>query len=111
MLEVLNRRLMDVKEKMRIKQKLLAALSDIDQRLSAQKSRLAELEKKLWKEGKDVKKLEGLSLSGIFYGILGSKEAIYLFLIKIWWLATLGIALCSLELASFFMFKRLRMFI
>ena len=74
MLEELNRRLMDVKEKMRIKQKLLAALSDIDQKLSAQKSRLAELEKKLRKEGKDVKKLEGLSLTGIFLGILGSKE-------------------------------------
>jgi chromosome segregation ATPase len=74
MLEELNRRLMDVKEKMRIKQKLLAALSDIEQKLSAQKSRLAELEKKLRKEGKDVKKLEGLSLTSIFLDILGSRE-------------------------------------
>lgn len=74
MLGELNRQLMDVKEKMRIKQKFLAAHKDIDQKLSAQKSRLVELEKKLRKEDKDVRKLEGLSLTGIFLGILGSKE-------------------------------------
>jgi len=74
MLEELNRRLMDVKEKMRIKQKLLAALNDIEQKLYAEKSRLVEIETNLHKEGKDVKKLEGLSLTGLFLGILGSKE-------------------------------------
>lgn len=74
MLEELNRRLMDVKEKMRIKQKLLAAHSDIEKKLCAEKARLDELTNCLQKEGKDVKKLEGLSLTGLFLGILGSKE-------------------------------------
>lgn len=74
MLGELNRRLMEVKEKMRMKQKLLAALNDIDQKLYTEKTRLVEHEKKLRKEGKDVKKLEGLSLTGLFLGILGSKE-------------------------------------
>lgn len=74
MLEEVNRRLMDVKEKMRVKQKLLAAHNDIDQKLYAEKLRLEELASSLQKEGKDVKKLEGLSLTGLFLGILGSKE-------------------------------------
>ncbi|HBC94973.1 MAG TPA: hypothetical protein DCZ10_19260, partial [Pelotomaculum sp.] len=74
MLEELNRRLVDVKEKMRIKQKLLTAHNDLEQKLYAEKSRLDELANSLQKEGKDVKKLEGLSLTGLFLGILGSKE-------------------------------------
>jgi hypothetical protein len=74
MLEELNRRLMDVKEKMRIKQKLLAAHNDLEQKLYAEKSRLDALANSLQKEGKDVKKLEGLSLTGLFLDILGSKE-------------------------------------
>lgn len=74
MLEEVDRRLMEVKEKMRVKQKLLAAHNDIEQKLYAEKSRLEELASSLQKEGKDVKKLEGLSLTGLFLGILGSKE-------------------------------------
>jgi prefoldin subunit 5 len=65
---------MEVKEKMRIKQKLLSVLNDLEQKYIEEKSRFAKLENVLQKEGKDVKKLEGLSLTGLFFTILGSKE-------------------------------------
>ena len=73
-MEELNRRFMEVKEKMRIKQKLLSVLNDLEQKYIEEKSRFAKLENVLQKEGKDVKKLEGLSLTGLFFTILGSKE-------------------------------------
>ena len=55
-MEELNRRFMEVKEKMRIKQKLLSVLNDLEQKYIEEKSRFAKLENVLQKEGKDVTK-------------------------------------------------------
>ncbi|UCE47361.1 MAG: hypothetical protein JSW47_17390, partial [Phycisphaerales bacterium] len=70
----LNKQLMEVREKVRMRQKLLDALTRTQQMLSEQGSRLRQLETNLRKEGSDVQKLEGLSLTGLFYTILGSKD-------------------------------------
>ena len=53
--------------------KLQAAKQDFEKRLRSEKILLAELEKSFKKEERDLQHLEGLSLSGIFYTILGSK--------------------------------------
>lgn len=69
-----NEQLTIIKDKKRKKHKLTADLQEIENQLSYQKSKLAELEVRLIKEGKDVKRLEGYSLMGLFHTILGSKE-------------------------------------
>ncbi|PKM80094.1 MAG: hypothetical protein CVU89_15150 [Firmicutes bacterium HGW-Firmicutes-14] len=74
MLKELNDRLMEVKEKLRIKRRLMQSAKHTETELSQEKARLAELNARLSKEGKDVQDLEGLSLKGLFYSILGSKE-------------------------------------
>ena len=74
MLEELNKQLVEVREKVRMRRKLLDALARAQQMLSEESSRLKQLEADLQKEGSDVKKLEGLSLTGLFYTILGSKD-------------------------------------
>jgi len=74
MLEELNKQLVEVKEKMRIRQKLQGDLIQIQQILSEERARLKQLEAELKKEGADVEKLEELSLTGLFYQILGGKE-------------------------------------
>jgi len=75
MLKALNEQLMEVKEKLRMKQKLIEKVKETEQELSKENARLEKLEAYLQKEGKDVEKLEGLSLKGLFYTVLGSKEA------------------------------------
>lgn len=74
MVEELNKRVIMAREKVREKQKLLSARRNTEQDLGAEKSRFTELEAILRKEGRDVEKLEGLSISSLFYTILGSKE-------------------------------------
>lgn len=74
MIEELNQRFIMAREKLREKQKLQNACQNSEQELDAEKSRLAKLEAILKKEGRDVEKLEGLSISGLFYAILGNKE-------------------------------------
>jgi len=74
MLEELNVQLIDVKEKLRTRRKLQAALSSARQRLAQERARCRELEGELERENADVTKLEGLSLTGLFATILGSKE-------------------------------------
>ena len=74
MLEELNNQLIDIKERVRIKRKLTSALTRTQQTLSEERYRLQKLEADLKKEGSDVKKIEGLSLTGLFYTILGSKD-------------------------------------
>lgn len=71
----LDERLTEVKEDIRHKQKLEKDLLQIKESLAAEREKYANLNKQLLKEGRDVKKLEGLSLSGLFLTILGSKEA------------------------------------
>lgn len=73
MLEDLNKRLMDVKLKMRMKQKLVGKVRELEFELSKAKTKLEELNDSLIKEGQDVEKLEGLSLIGLFYTVLGNK--------------------------------------
>ena len=74
MLEELNRELVEIKAKLRIRQKLLDDLVRTQNTLSEQRSRLTELEAALRKEGADVEKLEGLSLVGLFHAVLGDKQ-------------------------------------
>jgi hypothetical protein len=74
MLEELNVQLIDVKEKLRTRRKLQAALSSARQRLAQERARCSELEGELERENADVAKLDGLSLTGLFATILGSKE-------------------------------------
>ncbi len=71
----LDERLTEVREKMRYKQKLEKDLQQIKVSLAAEREKYANLNKQLLKEGRDVKKLEGLSLTGLFLTILGSKKA------------------------------------
>jgi phage shock protein A len=74
MLEELNVQIIDVKEKLRTRRNLQAALASARQRLAQERARCSELEGELERENADVAKLEGLSLTGLFATILGSKE-------------------------------------
>lgn len=74
MFEDINNRIFKIREKMNRKQKLEFMLEQAKKELEMQKNRKDELNKILNKEEKDVKKLESLSMAGLFYSILGSKE-------------------------------------
>jgi hypothetical protein len=74
MLDELNRELLEVKQKLRIRQKLLDDLDRTQNMLSEQTTRLTELEVIVQKEGADVENLEGLSLTGLFHAVLGDKQ-------------------------------------
>ena len=60
--------------KIRRKQKLTADLQNVREKLAREKSRYEKLQRQLQKEDSDVKKLEGISITALFYSILGSKE-------------------------------------
>lgn len=75
MIEFLNERLTEVRGNIRYKQKLEKDLLQIRESLTAERVKYGKLKKQVYKEGRDVKKLEGLSLPGLFLSILGSKEA------------------------------------
>jgi len=74
MFEQLNKQLIEVKEKLREQRKLQGSLAKAQQSLSQESDRLVYLGSELQKEGADVEKLDGLSLTGLFYTILGSKD-------------------------------------
>jgi len=74
MFEDINNKIFKLREKMNRKQKLESMLEQAKKELDMQKNRKDELNKILNKEEKDVKKLESLSITGLFYSILGSKE-------------------------------------
>lgn len=74
MFDELNNQLVEVKQKLRIRVKLLDDLDKTQNMLSEQTSRLTELETIVKKEGADVEKLEGLSLTGLFHAVLGDKH-------------------------------------
>jgi hypothetical protein len=74
MLDELNSQLVEIKQKLRIRQKLLDDLDRTQNMLSEQNSRLTELEITVKKEGSDVERLEGLSLTGLFHAVLGDKQ-------------------------------------
>ena len=64
MFEEINNKISEAKEKLRAKQKLEGILAQTKESLKEQEN----------KEEKDVKRLEALSITGLFYSILGSKE-------------------------------------
>lgn len=73
MLEKLNQQMGEIKEKVRMKQKLQSRLERVKSILAEEKSQLQQLQEELKKEEKDVEKLEGLSLTGLFHAVLGDK--------------------------------------
>jgi hypothetical protein len=75
MLTDLNARLVEVKEKLRQRERTQSRLADVEHSLAQEDLRLEGLEYRLAREQKDVKALEGLSLYGLFYTILGDKES------------------------------------
>lgn len=70
----LNKKLMDARERLRTKERLVGMLVKTQRSLAQEKERLANLERLLKKEEADVKRLEGMSLTGMFHEILGKKE-------------------------------------
>jgi len=74
MFEELNKKLIETKEKLRAKNRLENALSEAKTDRIQEKDRLEKLEAELKKEEADVRKLEGLSLTGMFHQVLGNKD-------------------------------------
>lgn len=74
MLERLNEKLMEVKLRLRERERLEGILNKNRDALANNTNKLKELADVLEKEGRDLKKLESLSLTGLFHTVLGSKE-------------------------------------
>lgn len=74
MLSDISDRLAQTIEMKRRKEKLERDLAQINERLERQAAQAAELARQLEKEQVDVERLERLSLQGLFYSVLGSKE-------------------------------------
>lgn len=74
MLDELDNRLMQTREQLRNKQKLEAMMRQAQQTAETARSRCSELKKVLASEQADVEKLEGLTLTGLFHSVLGTKQ-------------------------------------
>ncbi|MBL4936626.1 hypothetical protein JK636_12745 [Clostridium sp. YIM B02515] len=74
MYEKINREILEVKERVRRREKILSFINHADDNLKNELHRKDELKKILSKEELDVKKLEGLSIKGMFITLLGNKE-------------------------------------
>jgi signal transduction protein with GAF and PtsI domain len=74
MFEEFNRELMNAKEKLWRKQKFESLVNQTRESLQKELGRKIKLENILQDEDKDVKKLESLSITSIFYSMLGSKH-------------------------------------
>ncbi len=74
MLEDLSTRILNIQEKRKHKAKLERSIQHIQTELQDETRRLTALEAKLFKEKADVDKLEGMSLTALFYNLLGSRE-------------------------------------
>ena len=74
MFEYINEELIAAKEKVWRKGKFEGMIRHTEEALEKEANRKIELEKALKDEDKDVKKLESLSITNIFYSILGSKD-------------------------------------
>jgi len=74
MLEKLSTRLTEIVEQKRLKKKLEQNLSSVQNELKEKTTLLESLRIRLEKEKVDVEKLEGTSLTGLFYSVLGSRE-------------------------------------
>jgi len=73
-LDELNREITELQEQLRRRQKLANDLAAAKESLQHEQARLAALSADLAREGADVKRLEGLSLTGLFYTVLGSRD-------------------------------------
>lgn len=74
MLSDIGDRLTQASEKRRLKDKAERDLAQVKRELAEKSKLLAALEQQFEKEQVDVEKLERLSLTGLFYSVLGSKE-------------------------------------
>lgn len=74
MLGELNEKIRRLKEKVKQEKRLTILRSSAEESLRNEEKRLAQLLERLEKEKADVKKLEGLSLTGLFLTLLGTKE-------------------------------------
>lgn len=74
MFENINKRFFELRESLRRKQKVELMLAQYRKELDIQNNKKVELNKILSKEEKDVKKLESLSMTRLFYYVLGSRE-------------------------------------
>ncbi|MCF6466034.1 hypothetical protein [Clostridium sp. Cult2] len=74
MFEVFNDRIFELRETLRRKEKVEFMLNQSKEELKIQKNKKNNLNRILQKEEKDVRQLESLSITGLFYSILGSKE-------------------------------------
>ncbi|ERI91533.1 hypothetical protein HMPREF1982_03178 [Clostridiales bacterium oral taxon 876 str. F0540] len=74
MYEKINKEILEVKERVRRREKILNLINHTDDNLKNELHRKDELKKILSKEELDVKRLEGLSIKGIFVTLLGNKE-------------------------------------
>jgi hypothetical protein len=74
MLEQISEQLSEVIEQKRRKKKLEQDLKSVENELQDQSARLDSLRTQLEKEKVDVERLEGTSLTGLFYAVLGSRE-------------------------------------
>lgn len=70
----INNKIFQLKEELRIKEKLDSLKRMVESELSKKKTQEQELKKQLIKEEKDVTKLEGTSFSSIFLSLIGKKE-------------------------------------
>ena len=74
MTQDLDKRLRDLKEGIRAKERFQTRLTKSTQTLEQERERLDRLSRRLRKEEADVRRMEGLSLSGMFHQVLGSKD-------------------------------------
>jgi hypothetical protein len=74
MLDDLNSQLSEARQTQRRRDKLRADLQRAQDDLQKERTRLAELLAITDMEERDVKRLEGLSMTALFYAVLGSKE-------------------------------------
>lgn len=74
MLSDISNRLTQVTEKKRRNEKLERDLGHVQDRLVVKSTQAVELHEQLKKEQVDVERLERLSITGLFYSVLGSKQ-------------------------------------
>ena len=69
----LEERLMQAKAQLRLKRKLEAMLGQAQKAVQEEQMKCSTLKELLAREKADVDKLEGLSLTGLFYSVMGTK--------------------------------------
>jgi len=73
-IEILDRDLTHARERLRRRDQLRTRLLRVEEDLWAERKRLEPLEARMKNEAADVRRLEGLGLTALFYTMLGSKE-------------------------------------